>query len=56
MAFTDTRTVQEVIDRAVHDYLAQLRESLPGFAEAVEAATANVTGRPDNVTSLRRKK
>jgi len=53
MAFTDARTIQEVIDRAVHEFLGQLRESVPGFAEAAEAADASATGRPDNVTNMR---
>jgi hypothetical protein len=53
MAFTDTRTIQEVIDSAVQDFLAQLRDSLPGFAEAADAAEASATGRPPNVTHLR---
>jgi hypothetical protein len=53
MAFTDTRTIQEVIDRAVHDFLARLRDSVPGFAEAAEAAEASTTGRPPNVAHLR---
>lgn len=54
MAFTDARTVQAVIDCAVHDYLAVLRDSIPGFAAAAEAADSHVTGRPQNVTRLRR--
>jgi hypothetical protein len=53
MAFTDARNLQEVIDRAVHEFLARLRQSVPGFADAVEAAAANVEGRPENVTRLR---
>jgi len=53
MAFTDTRTTQEVIDRAVYEYLARLRESVPGFADAAEAAAASASGRPENVTPLR---
>ena len=52
MAFTDTRTLQEIIDNAVHEFLARLRETVPGFADAVEAAAANVEGRPENVTRL----
>ena len=52
MAFTGTRTTQEVIDRAVHEYLARLRESVPGFADAAEAAAASASGRPENVTPL----
>jgi hypothetical protein len=53
MAFTDTRTTQEVIARAVYEYLTRLRESVPGFAEAAEAAEASAAGRPENVTRLR---
>lgn len=53
MAFTDTRTTQEIIDRAVFEFLARLRESLPGFAESAAAAAASATGRPENVTPLR---
>lgn len=53
MAFTDARNLQEVIDRAVHEFLVRLRQSVPGFADAVEAAAANVEGRPENVTRLR---
>lgn len=53
MAFTGARTSQEVIDSAVHEFLARLRESVPGFADAAEAAAANVGERPDNVTRLR---
>jgi hypothetical protein len=53
MAFTDARTTQEVIDRAVHEFLARLRESVPGFADATEAAAASASGRPKNVTPLR---
>jgi hypothetical protein len=53
MAFTDARTTQEVIDRAVHEFLARLRESVPGFADAAEAAAASASGRPKNVTPLR---
>jgi hypothetical protein len=53
MAFTDTRTTQEVIDRAVLEFLARLRESVPGFADAADAAAASATGRPENVTPLR---
>jgi hypothetical protein len=52
MGFTDERTLQGIIDRAVQNYLAQLRETVPGFAEAVDAAEAHVTGRPANVTRL----
>ncbi|MGO8895590.1 MAG: hypothetical protein ACLP8X_16855 [Streptosporangiaceae bacterium] len=52
MGFTDARNFQEIIDRAVHEFLARLRESVPGFADAVEAAAANVEGRPENVTRL----
>lgn len=52
MAFTDARTLQEIIDSAVHEFLARLRESVPGFANAVEAAAANVEDRPENVTRL----
>ena len=46
MAFTDARTTQEVIDRAVQEFLARLRESVPGFADAAEAAAGSVSGRP----------
>jgi hypothetical protein len=53
MAFTDARTLQEIIDSAIHEFLARLRESVPGFADAAEAAAANVEGRPENVTRLR---
>jgi hypothetical protein len=52
MAFTDARTFQEIIDSAVHEFLARLRQSVPGFADAVEAAEANVEDRPENVTRL----
>jgi hypothetical protein len=54
MAFTDERTLQGVIDNAVRQYLAQLSDSIPGFADAADAVEAHVTGRPDNVTRLRR--
>jgi hypothetical protein len=53
MAFTDARTTQEVIDRAVYEFLARLRASVPGFADAAEAAAASASGRPENVTALR---
>jgi hypothetical protein len=53
MAFTGARTSQEIIDTAVHEFLARLRESAPGFADAAEAAAANVGERPENVTRLR---
>jgi hypothetical protein len=53
MAFTDERTMQAVIDRAVHEYLRHMRETVPGFARAVEDAEANLSGRPQNVTRLR---
>jgi hypothetical protein len=52
MAFTDARTTQEVIDRAVYEFLTRLRESVPGFVDAAEAAEASASGRPDNVTRL----
>ena len=52
MAFTDQRTLQAVIDRAVRDYLAHLRQEVPGFAQAVEDAESHVTGRPANVRRL----
>ena len=52
MAFTDARTTQEVIDRAVQEFLARLRESVPGFADAAEAAAASASGRPGNVSRL----
>jgi len=54
MGFTDARTLQAVIDHAVQQYLALLRETIPGFADAVEAAESHVTWRPQNVTRLRR--
>jgi hypothetical protein len=52
MHCSGARTFQEIIDSAVHEFLAQLRESVPGFADAVEAAAANVEDRPENVTRL----
>lgn len=54
VAFTDERTLQGVIDYAVRQYLAQLRDTIPGFADAANAVESHVTGRPDNVTRLRR--
>jgi hypothetical protein len=54
MGFTDERTLQGIIDRAVQNYLAQLRETVPGFAEAAYAAEAHVTRQPANVTRLHR--
>lgn len=53
MAFTNIRTTQEIIDRAVFEFLGRLRESVPGFADAAAAAAASATGRPENVTALR---
>ena len=52
VAFTGARTSQEIIDTAVREFLARLRESVPGFADAAEAAAANVGERPENVTRL----
>jgi len=56
MGFTNTRTLQALIDAAVNDYLHQLRESVPGFAAAVAAAETHVSGQPDNVTPLPRRR
>jgi hypothetical protein len=52
VAFTGARTSQEIIDSAVREFLERLRESVPGFADAAEAAAANVGERPENVTRL----
>jgi hypothetical protein len=52
VAFTGARTSQEIIDRAVREFLARLRESVPGFADAAEAAAVNVGERPENVTRM----
>jgi hypothetical protein len=56
MGFTNERGLQAIVDRAVHEYLAHLRETIPGFADAVDAAEAHVTGRPQNVTPFRRER
>jgi hypothetical protein len=50
--FLGVANLQSVIDRAVREFLARLRSDVPGFAEAVEAAERNATGRPQNVRRL----
>jgi hypothetical protein len=54
IGFTDEPSLQAIIDRAVQDFLVRLREAVPGFAEAVDAAETHVTGAIRNVTRLPR--
>jgi len=51
-AFLDEPNMQAVIDRAVKNFLAQLRDDRAGFAEAVIAAERSATGNPGNVTNI----
>ena len=37
-AFMGEASIEAVVDRAVQEYLARLRERVPGFAEAVDDA------------------
>lgn len=52
--FLGEANLQGVIDRAVRDFLANLRDEVDGFAAAVDAAERSVTGAPANVTRLKR--
>lgn len=52
--FLGEANLQAVIDRAVREFLAVLRNEVDGFADAANAAERSATGVPANVTKLKR--